>query len=76
MLNPRAYEGAVFEIISGTDNFLCRQNAIHGGRPIVQFYSSTEACTFHGDYEIPNTYNKTFVDILTADICNDICIKT
>ena len=72
MLNPRAYEGAVFEMISGTDNFAFRQNTTHGGQPIVQFYSSTKACTFHGNCEIPNMYNKTVVGTLIADICNNI----
>ena len=28
MLNPRAYDGAVSEMISGTDNFVFRQNTI------------------------------------------------
>ena len=42
---------------------------------VVQFYASTEACTFHGDCEIPNMCNKTHVDILIADIYNDIYIK-
>ena len=72
MLNPRAYEGVVFEMISGTDKFALRQNSIHGGQPIAQLYSSTEACTFHGDCEIPNMYDKTSVDVLTADTYNDI----
>ena len=74
--NPRAYGGAVFEMISGTDNFAFRQNTIHGGQPIAQFYSSTKVCTFHGDCQIPNMYNKTSVDILIADIYNDTYIKT
>ena len=72
VLNPRAYDNAVFEMISGTDNFAFRQNTIHGGQPIAQFYSSTKVCTFHGDCQIPNMYNKTYVDILIADIYNDI----
>ena len=76
VLNPRAYEGAVFEMISGTDNSSFLQNTIHGGQPIVQFHASTEACIFHGDCEIPRMYNKTSVDILTADIYSDTCIKT
>ena len=41
VLNPRAYDGAVFEIIYGTDNFAFRQNSLRGGTPITQFYSST-----------------------------------
>ena len=49
--NPRAYDNAVFEMISGADNLAFRQNTIHGGQPIVQFYSSTKACTFHGGRE-------------------------
>ena len=63
VLNPRAYDGAVFEMIPGTDNFVFRQNTIHGGQPIAQFYSSTKVCTFHGDCQIPNMYNKTYVDV-------------
>ena len=61
---------------SGTDNFAFRQNTIHGGQPIAQFYSPAKVCTFHGDCQIPNMYNKTYVDILTADIYNDTYIKT
>ena len=38
VINPRAYEGAVFEMIPGTDNFAFRQNTTHGGQPRVQFY--------------------------------------
>ena len=71
MLNPRAYDNAVFEMISGTGNYVFRQNTIHGGQPIARLCSSTNACTFHDDCEIPNRYNKTYVDILIADICND-----
>ena len=63
-------------MISGTDNFVFGQNTIHGGQPIVQFHSSTKPCKFHGDCEIPNMYNKTSVDILTANIDNDIYVKT
>ena len=66
----------MFEIFPGTDNFAFRQNTIHGGQPIAQFYSSAKGCTFHGGCQIPNTYNKTFVDILIADIYNDIYIET
>ena len=76
VLNPRAYEGAVFEMIPGTDNFPFRQNTIHGGHPTVQFYSPAKACTCHGDCEIPNMYNKASVNILIADICNEIYLKT
>ena len=63
-------------MLSGTGNVAFRQNTIHGGQPIAQFYSSTNVCTFHGDCQIPTTYNKTFVDILVADIYNDTYIKT
>ena len=71
-----AYGGAVFEMISGTGNFAFRQNTIHGGQPIAQFYSSTKVCAFHGDCQIPNMYNNTSVDILIADIYNYTYIKT
>ena len=53
-----------------------RQNSIHGSAPIAQFYSLTKACTFFGDCEIPSMYNKTFVDLLIADIYNDVYINT
>ena len=76
VLNPRAYDGAVFDMLSGTDNFAFRQNTIHGGQPIAQFYSSTKICTFHGDCQIPNMYNKTCVNTLIADIYNDTYIET
>ena len=55
-------------MISGTDNFAFRQNTIHGGQPIAQFYSPTKVCTCHGDCQVPNMYSKTLVDILIADI--------
>ena len=71
VLHPRNYDGAVFEMNSGTYNFIFLQNTIHGGAPIAQFYSSTKICTFHGDCQIPNMYNKTYVDLLIADIYND-----
>ena len=67
----KAYDNTVFEIISGTGNFAFRQNVIHGGQPIAQFYSSTKVCKFHGGCQIPNMYNKTSVNILIADIYND-----
>ena len=35
VLNPRAYDGAVFETTSGTASFAFRQNTIHGGQPIA-----------------------------------------
>ena len=56
VLNPRAYDGAVFDMLSGTDNFAFRQNTIHGGQPIAIFNSSTKACTFHGDCSIPSLF--------------------
>ena len=61
---------------SGTDNLAFLQNPIHGGQPIAQFYSSTKACTFHGDCEIQKMYNKTSVGMLIADIYNYMYIKT
>ena len=61
--NPRNYDGAVFEMSPCTGNFIFLQNTFHGGAPIAQFYSSTKVCTCHGDCQIPNMYNKTFVDI-------------
>ena len=76
ILNPRSYDGAVFEITSGTNNFIFLSNTFHGGAPIAQFYPSTKLCTFHGDCQIPNMYNKTFVDILIAGIYNDTYTKT
>ena len=75
VLNPRAYGGAVFEMSSGTYNFIFLQNTIHGGAPIAQFYSSIKLCTFHCDCQIPNMYNKTYVDILIAYIYNDTYTK-
>ena len=53
VLNPRAYDGAVFDMLSGTDNFAFRQNSIHGGTIIAQFNSSTKECTFYGNCSIP-----------------------
>ena len=76
VLNPRAYDGAVFEMSSGTDDLAFLQNAIHGGAPIAHFYSFKKLCTFHGGCQIPNMYVKTFVDILIADIYNDTYTKT
>ena len=54
VLHPRNYEGAVFEMLSGTGSFAFRQNAIHGGAPITIFNPSTKECTFFGDCTIPN----------------------
>ena len=76
VLNPRAYYGAVFEMSSGTGNFTFLQHTIHGGALIAQFYSSTKSCTFHGDCQIPNMYNKTSIDIVIADSYNDTYTKT
>ena len=41
VLNPRNYDGAVFEFMSGTYMVAFLQNTFHGGAPIAQFYSST-----------------------------------
>ena len=60
----------------GTDNFIFLRNNIHGSAPIAQFDSSTKLCTFHGDCEIPNMYNKSSVDLLIADIYSDTYAKT
>ena len=76
VLNPRNYDGAVFEMSSGTDNFTFLQNTFHDGAPIAQIYPSTKLCTFHGDCQILNMYNKTSVDILIANTYNDTCTKT
>ena len=54
VLNPGAYDGAVFDMPSGADSFAFRQNSTHGGQPITQFYSQTKACTLLGDCSIPN----------------------
>ena len=75
-MHPRNYDGAVFQMNSGTGNFTFLQNSVHGSAPIAQFDSSTKICTFHGDCEIPNMYNKSFVDFLIADIYNDTYAKT
>ena len=63
-------------MIYGNGNFAFRQNTTNGGQPIAQLFSSAKVCTFHGDCQIPNMYNKTSVDILIADIHNDVYIKT
>ena len=41
VLHPRAYDGAVFEMLSDTDNFAFLQNPLHGETLIAQFYSPT-----------------------------------
>ena len=76
VLHPRNYDGAVFQLNSGTEKNMFLQNTIHGGAPIAQFYSFTKICTCHGDCEIPNMYNKTSVDLLIADIYSDTYAKT
>ena len=76
VLNPRNYDGAAFEISPGTYKFTFLQNTFHGGAPTAQFYSSTKSCTFHGDCQIQKIYNKTAVDILTANMYNDTYTKT
>ena len=63
-------------MISGKDNFAFLQNTTHGGQPTAQLYPSTNVYKLHGDCEIPNMYIKTSVDILVADIYNDIYIET
>ena len=76
VLHPRNYDGAVFQLNPGTDNFTFLQNTVHGGAPTAHFYSSTKLCTFHGDCEIPNMYNKSSVYLLIADIYSDTYAKT
>ena len=76
VMHPRNYDGAGFQMNSGTGNFLFLQSTIHGSAPIAQFYSSTKLCTSHGDCEIPNMYNKSSVDFLIVDIYNDTYAKT
>ena len=63
-------------MIPGTDNFAFRQNTTRGGQPIAQSYASTKVCTFHGDCQIPNMYNKTSVDTSIANIYDDTYTKT
>lgn len=46
VMHPRNYDGAVFDMFSGADSFVFRQNSSHGGQPIAQFHSPTKACTF------------------------------
>ena len=43
------YDGAVFEMSSGTDNFTFLQNTFHGGAQIAQFYSQTKKGSISGD---------------------------
>ena len=76
VMHPRNYDGAAFQMNSGTCNFTFLQNTIHGSAPIAQFYASTKTCTFHGDCEIPNMYNKSSVYLLIANICSDTYAKT
>ena len=42
VLHPRNYDDSVFEMLSGSAGFAFRQNPLHGGTPIAQFYSSTK----------------------------------
>ena len=63
VLHPINYEGAVFEMLSGSTSFAFRQNTIHGGQPIAIFNSSTNGCTFFGDCTIPDLYNKSSIII-------------
>ena len=76
VMHPRNYDGAAFQMNSGTGNFTFLQNSIHGSAPAAQSYSSTKLCTFHCDRGIPNMYNKSSVDLLIADIHNDTYAKT
>ena len=76
MLNPRAYDGVVFEITPGTNDFAPRQNPIHGGTPIAHFYSSAKECTFYGDCSIPTCHNNSLIGTLVSNIYNDIYIET
>ena len=69
VLHPRAYDRAVFGMLSGTASFAFRQNTIHGGQPIAIFNSSTTACTFHGDCSIPNVCNKSSIDNISSNLC-------
>jgi len=76
VLHPRNYTGAVFEMVSGTDNFSFRQNSIHGGAPIAIFNSSTKICQFFGNVEIPNYYDATSIDAMITGVYNDVYTKT
>ena len=76
VMQPRNYDGAVFQMNSGTDNFTFLQNTIHGSAPIAHFYSSTKLGAFHCDCEIPNMYIKPSVNLLIANIYNDTYAKT
>ena len=76
VLNPRAYDGAVFDMLSDTDSFAFRQNTIHGGQPITIFDSSTKACTFNGGSSIPDSSNKSSIDNLISNIYIDVDSKT
>ena len=76
VFNPRAYDGFVFEMLSGTDNFICRQSPIHGGAPIAIFNSSTKLSQFPCDCEIPNCHNSSSIDAMISSIYNDMYMKT
>ena len=75
VLNPRAYDNTVFEMLSGTDNFAFRQNPIHRSAPIAILNSSTKACTFFGDCSVPNFYNKPSIGTLIPNMYDDAYIK-
>ena len=49
VMHPRNYDGAVFQLNSGTDSFTFLQITIHGSAPIALVFSSTKLCTLHGD---------------------------
>ena len=66
----------MFEIISGTGNFVFLQNSLHGGTPIAQFHSSTKWCTLYCDCSILSFYNKPPIDTLISTINDNIYIKT
>ena len=74
-MHPSNYDGAVFEMLSGTDSFAFRQNTIHGGQPIAILNSSTQSCNFFGDCSILMCYNKSSIDNLISNIYNDGYIK-
>ena len=62
-------------MVPGTDSYAFRQNTTHGGQPIAQFYSSTKVCTFHGDCQIPNMYNKSSIGTPISNFYDDVYIK-
>ena len=76
VLDPRAYDGVVFDMLSGTDSFAFRQNSTHGGQPISQFYSSTKPCIFHDGCSVPTLHNKLFTYNLISNVYADVYMKT